>query len=84
MFLYCYILPNVVFGFKGQILVVLKPLQIFCGVNVFLRARETHCATSPFPPPFPLFVSVQTSLYALNAVLNSLKDTTLKGFKGHG
>ncbi len=33
-----------------------------------------------FLAPFPLFVSVQTSMYGLNAILKGLKHATLKGW----
>jgi hypothetical protein len=50
-----------------------KPLHILVVVSVFLNARNTHCAKSSLLAPIPLLANVQTSIYVLKAILESLK-----------
>jgi hypothetical protein len=39
-----YTFPAVAFGLRGQISMVLKPLQVLDSFNVFLKTKDTHYA----------------------------------------
>jgi hypothetical protein len=56
------ILLAMVVGSSGQIPIVLNPLHILGGFNVFLRAREPYYVRSSFLAPMSMLTSVHMSL----------------------
>jgi hypothetical protein len=56
------ILLAMVVGSSGEIPIVLNPLHVLGGFNVFLRAREHYYVRSSFLRPLSMLTSVHMSM----------------------